>query len=156
MRTCPEQFQAFQQGGEILRGRGHNSWDGPQHRKGRWVSHQKKVENRLKFILFTYNTITLFTLSLYIVHVFQINERESDKSRHIPALTCYKSLRSAGMLDITNNKTRFWLQTKLKQLVSSYNVDALYLDLGRKINHFRTSFYRIQKLNPYFYLRFSV
>ena len=28
-------------GREILRGRGHNSWDGPQYRKGRRVSRQK-------------------------------------------------------------------------------------------------------------------
>ena len=39
--TC--QFRAFQQKGgeEILRGRGHNSWNGPQYRKGRRVSRQK-------------------------------------------------------------------------------------------------------------------
>ena len=37
------------------------------------------------------------------------------------------------MLDITNNETRSWLQNKLTKFVSSYHVDALYLDLGDSV-----------------------
>ncbi|XP_065224802.1 myogenesis-regulating glycosidase isoform X2 [Planococcus citri] len=59
-----------------------------------------------------------------------INERGSEKNRQIPALTSYKSLRSAGMLDITNNETRSWLQGRMRQLFESHKVDALCLDLG--------------------------
>lgn len=59
-----------------------------------------------------------------------MNERGSDDSWRIPALTRYKSLRSAGMLDITNNETRSWLQNQLRLLFSSYKIDALLLDLG--------------------------
>ncbi|XP_011641719.1 uncharacterized protein LOC105430077 isoform X1 [Pogonomyrmex barbatus] len=57
-----------------------------------------------------------------------ISERGSDP--RIPALTRYKQSNSAGMLDITNNKTLPWLQTKLESLIMKYHVDSFYLDLG--------------------------
>ncbi|PNF28508.1 hypothetical protein B7P43_G14787 [Cryptotermes secundus] len=57
-----------------------------------------------------------------------VNERYTE--HHIPALTRYKDVASAGMLDITNNKTVPWLQTKLKALVDKYHIDAFYLDVG--------------------------
>ncbi|XP_066586866.1 uncharacterized protein [Prorops nasuta] len=57
-----------------------------------------------------------------------ISERGSDP--RIPALTRYKGSNSAGVLDITNNKTLPWLQTKLESLVMKYHVDSFYLDLG--------------------------
>ncbi|XP_014471430.1 PREDICTED: uncharacterized protein LOC106742734 [Dinoponera quadriceps] len=57
-----------------------------------------------------------------------ISERGSDP--RIPALTRYKQSNSAGVLDITNNKTLPWLQTKLESLIMKYHVDSFYLDLG--------------------------
>lgn len=42
----------------------------------------------------------------------------------------YKQSNSAGVLDITNNKTLSWLQAKLESLITKYHVDSFYLDLG--------------------------
>ncbi|KAJ9599273.1 hypothetical protein L9F63_010275, partial [Diploptera punctata] len=55
---------------------------------------------------------------------------QRDTKQYIPALTRYKKVASAGMLDITNNNTVPWLQAKLKALVDKYHIDAYYLDLG--------------------------
>ncbi|XP_043473616.1 myogenesis-regulating glycosidase isoform X3 [Leptopilina heterotoma] len=57
-----------------------------------------------------------------------ISERGSDP--RIPALTRYKNISSAGVLDITNNKTLPWLMSKLENLISKYHVDSFYLDIG--------------------------
>uniref|UniRef100_A0ABD2WU37 Myogenesis-regulating glycosidase n=1 Tax=Trichogramma kaykai TaxID=54128 RepID=A0ABD2WU37_9HYME len=57
-----------------------------------------------------------------------VGERGSDP--RIPALTRYRDVSSAGVLDITNNRTLPWLQAKLEALVRKYEVDAFYLDLG--------------------------
>ncbi|KAL3277390.1 hypothetical protein HHI36_012739 [Cryptolaemus montrouzieri] len=57
-----------------------------------------------------------------------VSERFSD--RRIPALTRYKSLQSAGMLDPTNNRTMPWLLEKLKSAAGKYKFDAFYLDVG--------------------------
>ncbi|XP_058792684.1 myogenesis-regulating glycosidase isoform X2 [Phymastichus coffea] len=57
-----------------------------------------------------------------------ISERGSDP--RIPALTRYGQLNSAGVLDITGNRTLPWLRAKLQGLVERYRVDAFYLDLG--------------------------
>ncbi|XP_043284957.1 uncharacterized protein [Venturia canescens] len=57
-----------------------------------------------------------------------ISERGSDP--RIPALTRYRQSNSAGVLDITNNKTLPWLQNKLENLIKRYDVDSFYLDLG--------------------------
>ncbi|GFG36654.1 hypothetical protein Cfor_09395 [Coptotermes formosanus] len=57
-----------------------------------------------------------------------ISERDSEP--HIPALTRYKDVASAGMLDVTNNRTVPWIQAKLKALVDRYHIDAFYLDTG--------------------------
>lgn len=57
-----------------------------------------------------------------------ISERESD--RRIPALTRFKSLASAGVLDITNNRTVPWLLEKLQAVIDKYHIDSFYLDLG--------------------------
>lgn len=61
-----------------------------------------------------------------------ISERFSD--RRIPALTRYKSLESAGVLDVTNNRTVPWLLDKLKDVMEKYEFDAYYLDLGIAFN----------------------
>lgn len=49
---------------------------------------------------------------------------------HVPALTRYKDVASAGMLDITKNITVPWLQARLKAVVDKYHIDAFYLDVG--------------------------
>uniref|UniRef100_V9II49 Putative family 31 glucosidase KIAA1161 n=2 Tax=Apis cerana TaxID=7461 RepID=V9II49_APICE len=57
-----------------------------------------------------------------------ISERGSDP--RIPALTRYKQSNSIGVLDVTNNKTLPWLQSKLESLITKYHVDSFYLDLA--------------------------
>lgn len=57
-----------------------------------------------------------------------ISERFSD--RRIPALTRYKTLLSAGVLDITNPKTVDWMLRKLKEVRSEYKFYAYFLDFG--------------------------
>ncbi|XP_049871882.1 myogenesis-regulating glycosidase isoform X2 [Pectinophora gossypiella] len=57
-----------------------------------------------------------------------ISERSSD--RRIPALTRFKSLHSAGVLDITNNRSVPWLVNKLQSVIDEYHIDAFYFDLG--------------------------
>lgn len=57
-----------------------------------------------------------------------VSERDSEP--HIPALTRYTNVASAGMLDVTNNRTVPWIQAKLKALVDRYHIDAFYLDTG--------------------------
>lgn len=75
-----------------------------------------------------------------------ISERFSD--RRIPALTRYKTLDSAGVLDITNNRTIPWLIEKLKKVQRKYKIDAFYLDLGTAYN--MPHYYQCEKplLNP--------
>ncbi|XP_044735680.1 myogenesis-regulating glycosidase isoform X2 [Chrysoperla carnea] len=57
-----------------------------------------------------------------------ITERHSDQ--RIPALTRYKSLQSAGVLDFTKNETMPWLKAQLELVMKRYSIDAFYLDLG--------------------------
>ncbi|XP_054285372.1 myogenesis-regulating glycosidase isoform X2 [Macrosteles quadrilineatus] len=59
-----------------------------------------------------------------------VTERGIDPSRRIPALTSYKSVASAGMIDITYNDSVPWLQRQLLQLVKDYQIDSFYLDTG--------------------------
>uniref|UniRef100_A0A0K8T0D7 Family 31 glucosidase KIAA1161 n=1 Tax=Lygus hesperus TaxID=30085 RepID=A0A0K8T0D7_LYGHE len=59
-----------------------------------------------------------------------INERNEEEIRKVPALTRYKSVKSAGMLDVTHNETIPWLCEKLKALVDGYKIDSFYLDMG--------------------------
>lgn len=75
-----------------------------------------------------------------------VHERSPDK--RIPALTRYKSLISAGVLDITNNNTVPWLLDKLDTVISRYMFDAFYLDLGVAYN--MPHYYQFDKLllNP--------
>uniref|UniRef100_A0A1I8P9S6 Glycoside hydrolase family 31 N-terminal domain-containing protein n=1 Tax=Stomoxys calcitrans TaxID=35570 RepID=A0A1I8P9S6_STOCA len=61
-----------------------------------------------------------------------IYERHSERS--IPALTRYKSSSSAGVLDITNNASVYWLKEKLEKLKADYKVNSFYLDLGTGYN----------------------
>ncbi|CAH1992710.1 unnamed protein product [Acanthoscelides obtectus] len=75
-----------------------------------------------------------------------VSERFSDRS--IPALTRYKTLQSAGVLDITNEKTVRWLIDKLKKVMEKYKFDAFYLDMGIAYN--MPHYYQCEKplLNP--------
>lgn len=75
-----------------------------------------------------------------------ISERFSD--RRIPALTRYKNLQSAGVLDITNERTLPWLMAKLKKVMDKYKFDAFYLDMGIAYN--MPHYYQCEKalLNP--------
>ncbi|XP_018320053.1 myogenesis-regulating glycosidase isoform X2 [Agrilus planipennis] len=57
-----------------------------------------------------------------------ISERFTDK--RIPALTRYRSIQTAGVLDVTNDRTVPWLLRKLKAVRNKYKFDAFYLDLG--------------------------
>lgn len=57
-----------------------------------------------------------------------ISERNSD--RRIPALTRFKTLSSAGVLDITNNRSVPWILDKLQAVIDKYLIDSFYFDLG--------------------------
>ncbi|CAH2087317.1 unnamed protein product [Euphydryas editha] len=57
-----------------------------------------------------------------------ISERNSD--RRIPALTRFKTLASAGVLDITNNRSVPWILDKLQSVIDKYHIDSFYFDLG--------------------------
>lgn len=70
-----------------------------------------------------------------------ISERGSDP--RIPALTRYRGVSSAGVLDVTNNRTQPWLQAKLEALIDRYHVDAFYLDLGTA--HDMPHYYRCER-----------
>lgn len=63
---------------------------------------------------------------------FLIYERNSERS--IPALTRYKSLASAGVLDITNNATIPWLKEQLQKITETIGIDSFYLDFGNAYN----------------------
>ncbi|XP_041980601.1 myogenesis-regulating glycosidase isoform X5 [Aricia agestis] len=57
-----------------------------------------------------------------------ISERNSD--RRIPALTRFKTLASAAVLDITNNRSVPWFLDKLQAVIDEYHIDSFFLDLG--------------------------
>jgi len=72
--------------------------------------------------------VALSSPVVVVVVVTQV--RQSDAERYVPALTRYKTVRSAGMLDITNKNCGPWLQRQLIDLVDKYQFDAFYLDMG--------------------------
>lgn len=57
-------------------------------------------------------------------------------------------MESAGVLDITNNKSVPWLQERLRAVVKRYNINSFYLDLGSAYN--MPHYYRFEKtlVNP--------
>ncbi|XP_072938417.1 myogenesis-regulating glycosidase isoform X2 [Epargyreus clarus] len=75
-----------------------------------------------------------------------ISERNSD--RRIPALTRFKSLASAGVLDITNNRSVPWITEKLQAVIDTYHIDSFYFDLGTAYN--MPHYYQCEKqlINP--------
>lgn len=76
-------------------------------------------------------SITYRTNSYFCLLFHQATERGVDIARRIPALTSYKSLASAGMIDVTYNDSIPWLQRQLQKLVKDYQIDSFYLDVGR-------------------------
>lgn len=61
-----------------------------------------------------------------------IYERLSERS--IPALTRYKSSASAGVIDMTNNRSIPWLLEKLDKVVTEHKVDGFFIDFGTAYN----------------------
>lgn len=61
-----------------------------------------------------------------------IYERLSERS--IPALTRYKSSASAGVIDMTNNRSIPWLLEKLDKVVTEHKVDGFFIDFGTGYN----------------------
>ncbi|XP_044756321.1 myogenesis-regulating glycosidase isoform X2 [Coccinella septempunctata] len=83
---------------------------------------------RIVFSIQPYISTESFNFAEAVKKRLLISERFSD--RRIPALTRYKSLQSAGVLDPTNNKTMPWLLEKLKDVAGKFKFDAFYLDVG--------------------------
>ncbi|XP_059062041.1 myogenesis-regulating glycosidase [Achroia grisella] len=75
-----------------------------------------------------------------------VSERNSD--RRIPALTRFKSLASAGVLDITNNRSVPWILEKLEAVIEEYHIDSFYFDLG--VAYDMPHYYQCEKrlINP--------
>ncbi|XP_049820816.1 myogenesis-regulating glycosidase isoform X3 [Aethina tumida] len=75
-----------------------------------------------------------------------VSERFSD--RRIPALTRYKTLQSAGVLDVTNNRSVTWISKKLKNITEKYKIKLFNLDVGTAYN--MPHYYQCEKLllNP--------
>ncbi|XP_038221331.1 myogenesis-regulating glycosidase isoform X2 [Zerene cesonia] len=75
-----------------------------------------------------------------------ITERNGD--RRIPALTRFKSVDSAGVLDITDDRTIAWIYDKLRVVMDKYHIDSFYFDLGTAYD--MPYYYRCEKrlINP--------
>jgi len=70
-----------------------------------------------------------------------VMERNSSSEKNIPALTWFKDVPVAALLDITNNKTVAWLKSKLSSLIEQDASEAVFfLDTGNTfhIPHFFT------------------
>lgn len=68
-------------------------------------------------------------------YLLKITESGADWAKRIPSLTSYKSVASAGMIDITNNNSVPWLQKQLQDITKDYQIDAFYLDAGKNHVH---------------------
>ncbi|VVC95951.1 unnamed protein product [Leptidea sinapis] len=75
-----------------------------------------------------------------------ITERNGD--RRIPALTRFKSLDSAGVLDVTDPRAKAWILEKLQMVIDEHHIDAFYFDLGTAYD--MPHYYRCEKrlINP--------
>ncbi|CAB4059217.1 unnamed protein product [Lepeophtheirus salmonis] len=61
----------------------------------------------------------------------EIFVKERNSPKNVPALTWFDNIPSTAFLDITNNMTVQWLQTRLEKLSKTLNNEALfYLDIG--------------------------
>eukprot|EP00092_Neocalanus_flemingeri_P006045 GFUD01006514.1.p1 GENE.GFUD01006514.1~~GFUD01006514.1.p1 ORF type:complete len:810 (-),score=153.12 GFUD01006514.1:109-2538(-) len=76
-----------------------------------------------------------------------VMERNSSSEKNIPALTWFKDVPVAALLDITNNKTVAWLKSKLSSLIAQDASEAVFfLDTG---NTFHTPhFFSFEKPLP--------
>lgn len=77
--------------------------------------------------------------------------KQIGNERDVPALTRYKTVQSAGMLDITNKNCGPWLQQQLKDLVEKYQFDAFYLDMGSAYDLPRHYLFAENLTNPDYY-----
>ncbi|XP_025411916.1 myogenesis-regulating glycosidase isoform X2 [Sipha flava] len=77
--------------------------------------------------------------------------RQFGSEHNVPALTRYKTVQSAGMLDITNKNCGPWLQRQLKDLVQKYQFDAFYLDMGSAYDLPRHYMFAENLTNPDYY-----
>ncbi|XP_022169816.1 uncharacterized family 31 glucosidase KIAA1161 isoform X3 [Myzus persicae] len=77
--------------------------------------------------------------------------RQVGNERDVPALTRYKTVQSAGMLDVTNKNCGPWLQQQLKDLVERYQFDAFYLDMGSAYDLPRHYLFAENLTNPDYY-----
>lgn len=59
---------------------------------------------------------------------------ERGTNGYVPALTRFKGVPSAAVLDITNNATLPWLLNNIKKLKKAYSIDSFYLDVGSAYN----------------------
>ncbi|XP_045501042.1 myogenesis-regulating glycosidase isoform X1 [Colias croceus] len=75
-----------------------------------------------------------------------ITERNGD--RRIPALTRFKSVDSAGVLDVTDERAKAWIYDKLQVVMDEYHIDSFYFDLGTAYD--MPYYYRCEKrlINP--------
>lgn len=79
-----------------------------------------------------------FQMNYYLPLLFKIKERGiSGMNTGVAALTKYKTLDSAGMIDITNNQSVSWIQAHLTNLSHKYQIDSFYLDMGKPRRFFR-------------------
>ena len=51
-------------------------------------------------------------------------------SDYVPALSRYRSLLSAAVLDVTNKRSAPWFKDRIEELRAHYDMDCFYLDLG--------------------------
>ncbi|CAH4023361.1 myogenesis-regulating glycosidase isoform X2 [Pieris brassicae] len=75
-----------------------------------------------------------------------ITERNGD--RKIPALTRFKSVDSAGVLDATDQRAHAWIYDKLQIVMDEYHIDSFFFDLGTAYD--MPHYYRCEKrlINP--------
>lgn len=67
-----------------------------------------------------------------------VMERKLNITRDIPALTWYKNVPAAALLDITNNSTKTWLKARLREVVREMPSVVFFVETG---NAFHTPHY---------------
>jgi len=67
-----------------------------------------------------------------------VMERKLNITRDIPALTWYKNVPAAALLDITNNQTVSWIKSRLRDVVSAMPSVVFFVETG---NAFHTPHY---------------
>ncbi|XP_057651254.1 myogenesis-regulating glycosidase [Diorhabda carinulata] len=111
-----------------------------------FMTKQSRRGFRVVFTIQPFISTESFNFAKAVEENLLISERFSD--RRIPALTRYKNVQSAGVLDITNPRTVNWLLDKLNNIIQTHKIDSFYLDMGTAYN--MPLYYSCQKglLNP--------